>query len=315
MLRQLERAITAVSREISMLLKDITDKKLLFETKKLVKKEQEVIGRIITHLEEIEARKLYSDLLYDSIYSYCMYELGYSKDQAYRRISAMRLSKKLPEVKSKIERGTLNLSSANMLATLIKDTNMSKAEQKDTLKEIDGKNKKETTELLEKIRKDRGCESDKKRDHVKELGSENVRLSVTISKKTMDKIRRAKGLYGHQAKELDEILELMADALIEKYEEKLRPKRTSSKKETRGRYLSKEVKHTIYKRARGKCEICGGVNKLQYDHIRPHSRSGRNEQSNIRLLCQNCNLRQGVVQFGTLKMKRGELELSDSSGL
>ena len=123
----------------------------------------------------------------------------------------------------------------------------------------------------------------------------------------MEKIDRVKGLFSYQGKELDEILDIMADALLEKHQEEMKPRKVVTKESTtKGRYISKETKYKVYKRARGKCEICGGTNKLEYDHIKSYARSGTNDYSNIRLLYKNCNLRQGIIQFGVAKMRRLE---------
>ena len=88
-----------------MNLKRLTDSKRLNEIKKLVNDESKITGAIITHLEEVERRKLYSDLKYSSLFDYCVKELRYSEDQAYRRINAMRVSKKVPIIKEKIDSG------------------------------------------------------------------------------------------------------------------------------------------------------------------------------------------------------------------
>ena len=42
----------------------LSDNDLLKNTKKLVGEEQKIIAKVIVHLEEIERRKLYTDLKY-----------------------------------------------------------------------------------------------------------------------------------------------------------------------------------------------------------------------------------------------------------
>jgi hypothetical protein len=86
-----------------------------------VTKEREILAQVISHLDEIDRRKLFSDLKYSSIYQYCMKELGHTEDQAYRRVSALRLSRKGPLVKDKIEEGTLPLTNANLLSGFFKE--------------------------------------------------------------------------------------------------------------------------------------------------------------------------------------------------
>ncbi|MBC7396333.1 MAG: hypothetical protein H7333_02725 [Bdellovibrionales bacterium] len=47
---------------------------------------------------------------YPSLFEYAVKALGYSEAASFRRISAMRLMKQIPEVKTAIDEGRLNLS-------------------------------------------------------------------------------------------------------------------------------------------------------------------------------------------------------------
>ena len=96
-------------------LTQLTDKSLLDQTKSLVQKERSLTVKILHHLQEIEKRKLFSDLNYSSLFEYATKHLGYSESAASRRISAMRLIKNLVEAESKIESGKLNLINASRL--------------------------------------------------------------------------------------------------------------------------------------------------------------------------------------------------------
>ncbi len=311
---------TETEIKMKILLKNISDTELLSKTKKLVMKERELIGEIIVHLAEIETRKLYCDLKYHSLYDYCTEELGYTSDQAYRRISAMRLSKQLPQVKEKLENGTISLSSANLLSVLIKDSKMEKAEQVEVLNLIEGKSKRETAALIENIRSEKQLPTPaKKKTVIKQTeGAEDIRLSVSISKETLAKIEQVRNLYskkssGNQPLDLDKVLDMMAQAALEKHKEELAPKRELKKKNNKeeskeinrkSRYISKQTKYYVYKKADGRCELCGSTKNLQYDHLNPHAKGGSSEESNIRLLCSNCNLRAGILEFGVKKMRR-----------
>lgn len=95
-------------------LKVLADDVLLDETQKLVKEEREILTQVLHHLREIERRRLYSQLRYGSLYEYATKELGYSEDQAYRRIQAMRMLKELPEIEEKVNDGSLSLTHLGM---------------------------------------------------------------------------------------------------------------------------------------------------------------------------------------------------------
>lgn len=58
---------------------------------------------------------------------------------------------------------------------------------------------------------------------------------------------------------------------------------------SQSRYVSETTKKIVYTRDGGVCQCCGTSQNLQYDHIVPFSCGGKNDVSNIQLLCQSCN--------------------------
>jgi 5-methylcytosine-specific restriction endonuclease McrA len=53
--------------------------------------------------------------------------------------------------------------------------------------------------------------------------------------------------------------------------------------------LRKEVKMYVWNRDGGCCVECYSKEKLEYDHIIPHSKGGSDTERNIQLLCEKCN--------------------------
>ncbi len=59
-----------------------------------------------------------------------------------------------------------------------------------------------------------------------------------------------------------------------------------------GEYISGTLRYDVLKAARFRCELCGvsaDERALEVDHIRPKSRGGTNEISNLQALCYSCN--------------------------
>ena len=83
----------------------MSDAVLLETTDKLVAQERGLLISILEHLREIDRRRLFCDLGYNSLFEYAVKRLKYSEDQAGRRIAAMLLLKELPEIEEKIEDG------------------------------------------------------------------------------------------------------------------------------------------------------------------------------------------------------------------
>ena len=90
----------------------LSDRELLRETRNLVRHERHLQGAIIDHLAEIEARGLYLQRGFSSLFDYAVRELGYSDAAAARRIGAMRLCADAPQAREGLRDGSLTLSAA-----------------------------------------------------------------------------------------------------------------------------------------------------------------------------------------------------------
>ncbi|RZK27266.1 MAG: hypothetical protein EOO43_00145 [Flavobacterium sp.] len=53
--------------------------------------------------------------------------------------------------------------------------------------------------------------------------------------------------------------------------------------------IPQAVKDMVWNRDGGQCVICGGNQKLEFDHIIPHAKGGAATYRNIQLLCEPCN--------------------------
>ena len=67
-----------------------------------------------------------------------------------------------------------------------------------------------------------------------------------------------------------------------------------SRRSDNPRYISKDLKHLVWKRDRGVCCCCGTRRGLNFDQIVPVARGGRATADNLMLLCFACNQRAGI---------------------
>jgi hypothetical protein len=95
---------------------------------KLVRTERKISHLVIACIAEIEARKIYLDRAYPSLFEYLTKEFGYSESAAYRRIAAARLFRQVPEIAQKIEEGRINLSQASLLVQTVRAAEKSSAQ-------------------------------------------------------------------------------------------------------------------------------------------------------------------------------------------
>jgi len=84
-------------------LSQLSDQQLMQNTKALVHEESSVLVKILRHIKEIDRRRLYSDFKLPGLLELVQSELGYSRDQAFRRIQAMRMMRESPVVEKKLE--------------------------------------------------------------------------------------------------------------------------------------------------------------------------------------------------------------------
>ena len=103
---------TAIRPAITSTAGALSDRELLRETSNLVRHERHLQGAIIDHLAEINARGLYLERGFSSLFDYAVRELGYSDAAAARRIGAMRLCADQPHAREGLRDGSLTLSAA-----------------------------------------------------------------------------------------------------------------------------------------------------------------------------------------------------------
>ncbi len=81
----------------------------------LVQKERQITAQVLACIAEIDRRQFYLEKGYSSLFDFLVRDYGYSPGAAMRRVDGVRLVRELPEVREKIERGTLTLSQANQI--------------------------------------------------------------------------------------------------------------------------------------------------------------------------------------------------------
>jgi hypothetical protein len=89
---------------------------LLAATRDLVRQSQGVEAELLSHLGEIDERKLYLDYASSSMFAFCVRELGFSEDAAYNRITVARAGRRLPAVLESVRLGQVHLAGLRLLS-------------------------------------------------------------------------------------------------------------------------------------------------------------------------------------------------------
>jgi hypothetical protein len=93
----------------------ITDHVLVAGLRRLACADRILNSELLVHLGEVDARGLYREHAYPSMFAYCVEELCMSEAQAYLRLHAARLSRQFPRILQLVAEGALNLSGIKML--------------------------------------------------------------------------------------------------------------------------------------------------------------------------------------------------------
>lgn len=57
------------------------------------------------------------------------------------------------------------------------------------------------------------------------------------------------------------------------------------------RHIPREIRQRVWQRYSGQCAECSATTYLEFDHIIPVAKGGSSSESNVQLLCRNCNLK------------------------
>lgn len=273
------------------------DLALLENTQILVKKEKEFTVQILRNLQEIERKKLFVELGFNSLHGYCVETLGYSSSEAYLRISAMRVMRDFHGVEAKIKSGALSLTVVGEMQMLVvkkeksEEVKVPKNIKMNLLKELEGK----STRVAQKIVKEKLQIEDKV-----------THSDFKFKEETIKKFKKLSNKMG--VENLDDLLLLLIkekdDQLVEakvKIEENSPAPEKNQNETNISRYIPLKIKRQVYMKANYQCEKCKSRKYLNVDHLKPFSLGGKHDLSNLRVLCSPCNQRERVKTFGNVR--------------
>ena len=74
----------------------VSDDDLHASTRRLVGRSNQLLAALLAHLAEVEARGIHRERACASLYTYCIYELRMTEDQAFRRARASKIARQFP---------------------------------------------------------------------------------------------------------------------------------------------------------------------------------------------------------------------------
>jgi 5-methylcytosine-specific restriction endonuclease McrA len=215
----------------------LTDSQLESSLKQKCFDERKLTLEIIELLEELDRRKLYLLRGFGSLLEYCVKELKYSESSAYRRISTMRVVRDVPETKTAIQTGSLNLVTVAQAQTFFRaeaKTNKvySKDDKQKLLTQLHHKSSRQAEKVLLQI-----SPQSVSQEKVRQVTADKTQMTLTISEDLLQKLDRLKTLLSHRQPNCNytELIETLADMTLQKLDPKVkvaRPVKTSSTKDS-----------------------------------------------------------------------------------
>ena len=120
-------------------IKTLTDEELVSSLKNACRKETSGTCEVLTHLIELDDRRLYLKLGYSSLFDYCLRALKYSESGAGRMVQAARTVRDYPQILELLGERKLSLATLGKVAGMLTKENV-----KDVLSKVEGKSIAET---------------------------------------------------------------------------------------------------------------------------------------------------------------------------
>jgi hypothetical protein len=274
------------------------------------KKALEVAGRfkqaeadLILVLQEVDSARVFIELGFTSLFSYCVEALGLSESTTSNFISVARKAREIPVLQAAIQGGDLPVSKARKITSVLTLANQEEWVEKAMMLP--------TRKLEEEVARVAPREATPER--MKFVGPERSELRLGISKALRDKLERVQDLESQRtgrAVSFEEAIEALADVYLESKDPIKRAERvmkrqakalktnadapvTVTHKSSENRALIPAIRrHQVQLRDGGQCahtnahgERCGNRRWLDIHHVIPRGQGGDNQLENLTTLC------------------------------
>ncbi len=184
-------------------MKHLSDSELLTVTRQLCGEERRLTIQILHLLREIDERALFARTHF-SLFDFCVKELRFSEDQGYRRISAMRQLRDVPELEAQVATGEIKLSQLAQVRTFVRaekkeaGRSVSREEARDLLSSLAGRSTRETERVL--LEKSPAlAERRRTEERIRTVAPTFSEVRFTADDELLALIQEAKSLVAHNA--------------------------------------------------------------------------------------------------------------------
>lgn len=280
--------------------RDLSDAELTAVVKRLAAHEREATATLIRSLMEVDERRLYLRAGCSSLFTWCTDVIELADGAAYHRIDVARASRRVPQLIEALEAGSLNLATARVLAPHVNPENAD---------ELIGQARHKSRREVERIvagwhpLPEVPCT-------VSYVSPGWVRVHLTLSEPTYDKLRQAVNLLRHTspsgnlAEVLDRALTLLINHLERRKFAAAASSRNAAAQRRDTRHIPADTKRAVWARDGGRCAFVGTEGRcseqgfLEYHHLQPYAAGGATTADNLQLRCRQHNQYEAEVYFG-----------------
>ncbi len=323
----------------------------------LFSRERSAMAEFLVALSDFDRRKLWEPLGHSGLFPFLHRELGMSKAAAFYRKTAAELIQRFPEIVEALRDGRLCITAIPEVAKVITPENRaeilprffhrSRQEAKQVAVEISPVEAPPRREVVTVVQvapegtvrpvnslrvtiassaapaAEAAPAPEPPRRDVEPLTAELNRFHVTVSRRFLDKLDRARDAlsHSHPGASAEAILEAGLDLLLARDAKRkglvakpraAEPPRHGTLPRSRGSdRIPASVKRAVWIRDQGRCQyslesggICGSTHRLQFDHVVPWACGGPTTVENIRLACDRHNDLAARLVFGDEWMEK-----------
>src|SRR5512138_3330476 len=326
----------------------------------LLCRERSAMAEFLVELAAFDKRRLWAELGHTGLFPFLHRELGLSKAAAFYRKTAAELIQRFPEIVEPLRDGRLCITAIAEVAKVITPENRaevlprffhcSKREAKQVAAEIAPAESPPMREVVTAVRPlvspegtvqpvelaipETGAseprptvaprpapEPPRKRDAAEPLTADLHRIHVTVSRRFLEKLDKARDAlsHSHPGASAEAILEAGLDLLLARDAKRkgivAKPRSGAPPHAdplpggdgpgTGSRRIPASVKRAVWIRDQGRCQwplesggICGSTHRLQFDHVDPWACGGPATVENVRVACDVHNRFAARLVFG-----------------
>ncbi len=297
----------------------------------VLKTERKITRRVLELVQLAEHQRLPLERGFKDTYDWLIRGHGYSGGAANRRIQAARLLREMPEVASKIESGTVNLT------TLWQTQKAIRAQQKTTGQKIKLSDKKaaigkiagKTSEAAERELNALFPDGVKSVEKLVHKHGGGLGLFIELNAEEALEVNRARELLSHAlpGATWGQVIVRLATEHNQRKDPLRKPQQQKNNRPLAQKLAAEnpsfaqlckphlvatpqrgtaQVRCDLIQKAGAKCgfvdpitkRVCGSRYQLEIDHIVPRALGGGDEPSNLRCLCRGHNQLMAEIEFG-----------------